>query len=181
MPLLLKAEAAISRFSTWIGYLCAILLLLLIANVFYDVVARYVFNSVSIGMQEMEWHLYATMFLLGVSYAVSTEGHVRVDLFYERMSPKRRAVIDLTGSVVLLIPFALLVFWFGIDFTWQAWEIDEGSGDPGGLPNRWIIKGMIPFSFLAMAISGLGMMLRSINILRGYHQEETVRTTSHIS
>ena len=181
MSFLLKAEAAITRFSTWIGYVCGILLLLLIANVFYDVVARYVFNSVSIGMQEMEWHLYASMFLLGVSYAISTEGHVRVDLIYERLSPKRRAVIDLTGSLALLLPFALMVFWFGIDFTWQAWDIDEGSGDPGGLPNRWIIKGMIPFSFLAMAISGLGMMLRSINILRGHHQEVVVKTTSHIS
>jgi TRAP-type mannitol/chloroaromatic compound transport system permease small subunit len=157
------------------------LLLLLIANVFYDVVARYVFNSVSIGMQEMEWHLYASMFLLGVSYAISTEGHVRVDLIYERLSPKRRAIIDLTGSLALLMPFTLMVFWFGIDFTWQAWDIDEGSGDPGGLPNRWIIKGMIPLSFLAMAISGLGMALRSINILRGHHLEEEVRTTSHIS
>ena len=181
MSILLKAEAAITRFSTWIGYVCGILLLLLIANVFYDVVARYVFNSVSIGMQEMEWHLYASMFLLGVSYAISTEGHVRVDLIYERLSPKRRAVIDLTGSLVLLLPFTLMVFWYGIDFTWQAWDIDEGSGDPGGLPNRWIIKGMIPFSFLAMAISGLGMALRSINILRGHHLEEEVRTTSHIS
>ncbi len=121
------------------------------------------------------------MFLLGVSYAISTEGHVRVDLIYERLSQKRRAIIDLTGSLVLLLPFALMVFWYGIDFTWQAWDIDEGSGDPGGLPNRWIIKGMIPFSFLAMAISGLGMMLHSINILRGYHLEEPVRTTSHIS
>ncbi|MGD8556524.1 MAG: TRAP transporter small permease subunit [Chromatiales bacterium] len=181
MSLLLKAEAAITRFSTWIGYVCGILLLLLIANVFYDVVARYVFNSVSIGMQEMEWHLYASMFLLGVSYAISTEGHVRVDLIYERLSPKRRAIIDLTGSLALLMPFTLMVFWFGIDFTWQAWDIDEGSGDPGGLPNRWIIKGMIPLSFLAMAISGLGMALRSINILRGHHLEEEVRTTSHIS
>jgi TRAP-type mannitol/chloroaromatic compound transport system permease small subunit len=104
-----------------------------------------------------------------------------VDLFYERLSQKRRAIIDLTGSLVLLIPFTLMVFWYGIDFTWQAWDIDEGSGDPGGLPNRWIIKGMIPFSFLAMAISGLGMMLRSINILRGHHPEELPRTTSHIS
>lgn len=181
MSLLLKTETAISRFSTWIGYLCAILLLLLIANVFYDVIMRYLFNDVSIGMQEMEWHLYAAMFLLGVSYGISTEGHVRVDVIYERLSPKRRAIIDLTGSILLMIPFTLMVAWYGIDFTWQAYDIDEGSGDPGGLPNRWIIKGVIPLSFLAMAISGLGMMLRSINTLRGYHLDEEVKTTSHIS
>ena len=179
--MLLKLEDWIRTFSHFLGNVAGILFILLLFNVFYDVIARYVFNSVSIGMQEMEWHLYASMFLLGVSYGIATEGHVRVDLVYERLSPKRRAIIDLTGSLVLLMPFALMVFWYGIDFTWQAWDIDEGSGDPGGLPNRWIIKGMIPFSFLAMAISGLGMMLRSINILRGYHQDEAVKTTSHIS
>jgi TRAP-type mannitol/chloroaromatic compound transport system permease small subunit len=179
--MLLKLEDWIRRFSNLLGNIAGILFILLLFNVFYDVVARYVFNSVSIGMQEMEWHLYASMFLLGVSYGIASEGHVRVDLIYERLSPKRKAIIDLTGSVVLLIPFALLVFWYGIDFTWQAWDIDEGSGDPGGLPNRWIIKGMIPFSFLTMAISGLGMMLHSINILRGYHREEEAKTVSHIS
>jgi TRAP-type mannitol/chloroaromatic compound transport system permease small subunit len=179
--MLLKLENWITRFSYLLGNIAGILFIILLFNVFYNVVARYVFNSVSIGMQEMEWHLYASMFLLGVSYGIASEGHVRVDLFYERLSQKRRAIIDLTGSLVLLIPFTLMVFWYGIDFTWQAWDIDEGSGDPGGLPNRWIIKGMIPFSFLAMAISGLGMMLRSINILRGHHPEELPRTTSHIS
>ena len=179
--MLLKLENWITRFSYLLGNIAGILFIILLFNVFYNVVARYVFNTVSIGMQEMEWHLYASMFLLGVSYGIASEGHVRVDLFYERLSQKRRAIIDLTGSLVLLIPFTLMVFWYGIDFTWQAWDIDEGSGDPGGLPNRWIIKGMIPFSFLAMAISGLGMMLRSINILRGHHPEELPRTTSHIS
>jgi TRAP-type mannitol/chloroaromatic compound transport system permease small subunit len=179
--MLLKLEDWIAKFSHILGNVAGLLFILLLFNVFYDVVARYVFNSVSIGMQEMEWHLYASMFLLGVSYGIATEGHVRVDVIYERLSPKRRAIIDLTGSIVLLIPFTLMVAWYGIDFTWQAYDIDEGSGDPGGLPNRWIIKGVIPFSFLAMAISGIGMMLRSINTLRGYHLEEEVRTTSHIS
>ncbi|MEJ2308434.1 MAG: TRAP transporter small permease subunit [Gammaproteobacteria bacterium] len=179
--MLLKLEDWIRTFSIFLGKVAGILFILLLFNVFYDVVARYVFNSVSIGMQEMEWHLYSSMFLLGVSYGIASEGHVRVDLIYERLSPKRRAIIDLTGSLVLLMPFALMVAWYGIDFTWQAWDIDEGSGDPGGLPNRWIIKGMIPFSFFAMAISGFGMMLHSVNILRGYHREEAVKTTSHIS
>ena len=179
--MLLKLEHWIANMSRFFGNLAGLLFILLLFNVFYDVIARYVFNTVSIGMQEMEWHLYASMFLLGVSYGISTEGHVRVDLFYERLSPQRKAIIDLTGSIVLLIPFALMVAWYGIDFTWQAWDIDEGSGDPGGLPNRWIIKGMIPFAFFAMAISGIGMMLRSINILRGYHLEEEIETTHHIS
>ena len=151
---LLQLENAINRFSAWLGKVAAVLFLLLLCNVFYDVITRYVFNDVSIGMQEMEWHLYAAMFLLGVPYAIRTEGHVRVDVIYERLSPRRRAWIDILGSLFLLLPFALLVGWYGVGFAHEAWALGETSGDPGGLPYRWIIKSVIPFSFFSMAISG---------------------------
>ena len=164
--MLLKLERWINRLSEILGRIAGLLLLLLVLNVFYDVVARYIFNSVSIGMQELEWHLYATMFLLGVPYAITRDGHVRVDIIYERLSLKRKALIDLVGSITLLLPFALMVSWCGIDFTWQAYDIGEGSGDPGGLPYRWVIKSMIPFAFLAIVIAATGTILKSINILR---------------
>ena len=112
--MLLKLEDWIRTFSHFLGNVAGILFILLLFNVFYDVIARYVFNSVSIGMQEMEWHLYASMCLLGVSYGIATEGHVRVDLVYDRLSPSRRAIIDLTVSHVLLMPFALMVFWLSL-------------------------------------------------------------------
>lgn len=169
---LLKLENAINRFSDLLGKIAAVLFVLLLFNVFYDVIARYVFNDVSIGMQEMEWHLYAAMFLLGVPYAIRTEGHVRVDVIYERLSSRQRAWIDIVGVLVLLLPFSLLVGWYGIGFAHEAYALGETSGDPGGLPYRWIIKAVIPFAFFSMAISGIGLLLKSINILRGVEDSD---------
>lgn len=169
---LLKLENAINKFSDWLGVISATLFILLLCNVFYDVVMRYLFNDVSIGMQELEWHLYASIFLLGVPYALKTGGHVRVDLIYEGLSFRKKAWIDLLGTLIFLLPFTLLVVWYGIGFAMEAYNLGETSGDPGGLPYRWIIKSMIPISFLCMAISGTGLLLRSVNTLRGLHTEE---------
>lgn len=148
-----------------LGHLSSVLFLLLLANVVYDVVMRYVFNDVSIAMQELEWHLFSAVFLFGVPYAVKTHGHVRVDIFYERFSVQTQAIIDILGVLFWLLPFSLLVAWYGVDFAYQAYDIGEKSGDPGGLPYRWIIKAVIPISFLFIAISGIGLILHSVERL----------------
>ena len=167
---LLKVEHLFNRFSDWIGTFSAVLLLLLIANVFYDVVMRYVFNDVSIGMQEMEWHLYSMIFLFGVAYTLKADGHVRVDVIYERLSVKRRAIIDILGTLVFIWPFCFLVASYGIGFAYEAYDIGEMSGDPGGLPYRWVIKGMISLSFVCVLISSLGFLLRAINEYLGLRE-----------
>lgn len=168
--MLIKLENAINTFSTWLGRFAAMLLILLLINVFYDVIMRYLFNDVSIGMQELEWHLYAAIFMFGISYAMRVDGHVRVDIFYERWSATRRAWINIFGTVIFLLPFCALVAYYGVNFSYEAFLLNEQSGDPGGLPYRFIIKGVIPLAFMCMIISGLGMLLHNINILRGHHQ-----------
>ena len=157
----MNLEQTIHRITQGVGKLSAILLLLLLLNVFYDVIMRYLFNDVSIGMQELEWHLYATVFLLGISYTLSQDGHVRVDLIYNQLSPRRQAMVDIGGTLLLLIPFALLISWYGIGFVADSYQLGEGSGDPGGLPHRWIIKSMIPLAFILLIISSFGFMQRA--------------------
>lgn len=164
--LLQKVETAINHFSEALGKFTALLFILLLCNVFYDVIMRYLFNDVSIGMQEMEWHLYATIFLLGIPYTLYKDGHVRVDIIYDNLNPRKQAWIDLLGTLFLLIPFTILVTRYGIDFTIESFQLGERSGDPGGLPFRWLIKAVIPFAFIAITISGLGLILKSINTLR---------------
>jgi TRAP-type mannitol/chloroaromatic compound transport system permease small subunit len=166
-PKTVRAERAFNRFSDLIGTFSAILLLLLVANVFYDVIMRYLLNDVSIGMQELEWHLYSMIFLFGVAYTLRADGHVRVDFIYERLSQKRRALIDIVGILVFLSTFCFLVAASGIGFASAAYDINEMSGDPGGLPFRWLIKGMISLSFVCVMISSFGFMLRSVNVYRG--------------
>ncbi|GIB66885.1 TRAP transporter small permease subunit [Vibrio cholerae] len=163
MRSLIYVERLFNRLSDLLGWLSSILFILLVANVVYDVVMRYAFNDVSIAFQELEWHLFAMVFLLGIPYAIKAGGHVRVDLFYERLSMKAQAVIDILGTLFFLLPFCLLVVYFGIDFAKESYALGETSGDPGGLPYRWIIKAMIPLSFTFMAISGVGLIIHSLN------------------
>nr|VFK52100.1 MAG: TRAP-type mannitol/chloroaromatic compound transport system, small permease component [Candidatus Kentron sp. TUN]VFK52144.1 MAG: TRAP-type mannitol/chloroaromatic compound transport system, small permease component [Candidatus Kentron sp. TUN] len=167
MSKLLKAERILDRFSDGIGTFSAILLVPLLINIFYDVVMRYLFNDVSIGMQELEWHLYSTIFLFGIAYTLKVDGHVRVDVIYERLAPRHRAVIDMLGTVFFIWPFCFLIANYGIEFAKNAYDIKEMSGDPGGLPYRWIIKSMIPVSFLCVLISSLGFFLRALNQFLG--------------
>jgi TRAP-type mannitol/chloroaromatic compound transport system permease small subunit len=95
-----------------------------------------------------------------------------VDLIYERQSLKAKAWIDLIGTLIFLLPFTLLVCYYGVDFVRESFEMSEQSGDPGGLPYRWLIKSMIPLAFFSMAVSGIGMVLHSINTIRGFHSEQ---------
>jgi len=169
--MLIQAERALNRFSDILGFVSAILFILMLFNVFIDVVMRYAFNDVSIAMQETEWHLFAAMFMLGVPYTLRAEGHVRVDLIFERVSEKAQAWIDIFGCLVLLFPFCLLVGYYGIDFAKEAYELGETSGDPGGLSHRWIIKSVISFAFFSTAIAGLGLLVTRINELRGIKHE----------
>lgn len=178
MRKLVYIERLFNRFGDLLGWLSSILFILLLVNVVYDVVMRYAFNDVSIAFQEMEWHLFSAVFLLGVPYAIKAGGHVRVDLFYERLSNKAQAIIDLLGTLIFLLPFCLLVAWYGIDFAKESYLLGETSGDPGGLPYRWIIKAMIPLSFFFMAVSGVGLLLHSLNkifnphLLHSYTQDK---------
>lgn len=135
-----------------IGQFCVVLMLLMVANVFYDVLMRYFFNDVSIGMQELEWHLFAAMFMFGIGYTLKEDAHVRVDIFYEKLLPHTQAVIDLIASVCFALPFTLIVMNYGYSYAFDAYDMMEGSPDPGGLPYRWIIRSVVPLSNLFLLI-----------------------------
>jgi len=164
-----------------IGGIAAIAMVLMLLNVFYDVLMRYFFKNSSIGMQEMEWHLFAVVFLFGMAYALKEDGHVRVDMFYERMTPKRQALINMVGAFIFIVPFSIIIINSGYAFALDALELNEISGDPGGLTNRWIIKGAIATSFVFLLISTVSFVLKngavlfdSQNIKRHEHKEEVL-------
>lgn len=155
----------LDRFIDYVGNIAAIAMVLMLLNVFYDVLMRYFFKNSSIGMQEMEWHLFAVVFLFGMAYALKEDGHVRVDMFYENMKPKKQAWINIIGSIIFIIPFSLIIFNSGFDFAAGAYEMGEISGDPGGLTNRWIIKSAIATSFVFLLIATLSFILKNGSII----------------
>ena len=148
------------------GKILAVVFLLMTINVFYDVVMRYFFHNSSVGMQEMEWHLFSIVILYGVSVALLDEGHVRVDFLYDRYHYKTRAVINIIGTVFFLMPLACLVMFGSFDFVKDSYEIKEISENPGGLPYRFAIKAMIPVSFGVLIFTAIGYTIKNILLFK---------------
>lgn len=167
--MLLKLERGFDKFANLIGTITAFAMVLMILNVSYDVIMRYFFRSGSIAMQEMEWHLFSVIILLGISYTLKEDGHVRVDLIYDQFTPKRKALINMVGVVAFIFPIALLVGLSSINNAHEAFLSNEMSGDPGGLPYRWIVKALIPLSFLLLIITSIGFFIKNLNVFKGFH------------
>ena len=115
---------------------------------------------------EVQWYLFSLIFLLGAAYGLNHDVHVRVDVMYERLGKKKRALIDLIGTLVFLIPFSLVMLYVSWPTVWNSFSIREASPDPGGLP-RWPIKIVILVSFVLLTLQGVSQIVKQIEVLRG--------------
>ena len=152
----------IDTLNEWIGRGVAWVSLGLVLVVFVDVVMRYAFKTSFVFTQELEWHLFAFIFLIGAGYTLLHDGHVRVDIFYQRLSPKSRAWVNLLGVLVFLIPGCLMVITTSWKFVYNSYSILEGSPDPGGIPYRFIVKSTITVGFILLLLQGLSLGLHSL-------------------
>ncbi len=159
-------EKYINHAVDMVGSITGVFLVLMVLNISFDVMMRYVFHNSSVAMQEMEWHLFSIIFLFGISVTLKDEGHVRVDFLYERFSPKVKAIINITGTLLFLIPLSMLICYASFEFVQDAWVSNEISGDPGGLPYRWLIKAMIPLSFSFLILTSIGYILQNIKLYK---------------
>lgn len=159
-------EKAIARIVDAVGIILAVALVLMVLNVAFDVMMRYAFRASSVGMQEMEWHIFAIIILYGVGVALKNEGHVRVDFIYDRLPKRKQAMINIIGTLFFLMPLTLLILFGSFDFVMDAYTSHEISEDPGGLPYRWIIKSMIPVSLGFLLLSAAGYVLHNIALYR---------------
>ncbi len=149
---------------------------LLVAVIFVDVVMRYAFNTSFVFTQELEWHLFAFIFLIGAGYTLLHDGHVRVDIVYQRLGPKGRAWVNLAGVLLFLIPGCLMVITTSWKFVANSFAIMEGSPDPGGIPYRFLIKGCIPVGFGLLLLQGVSLGIHSLLQILGL---ETVEEEGH--
>ena len=165
--MLLRLERYFDRFSDLMGWIACFLNLVMLVNVFYDAIMRYFFRSGSIALQEMEWHLFSIVFLFGMAFTLKEDAHVRVDVLYDQFSPRWKAVVNIAGALFFLIPLSVLIVNGSYWFVKEAYEVNEVSGDPGGLAYRWLIKSAIPASFVFLIVSACRFIVRNINIFRG--------------
>ncbi len=126
-----------------------------------NVLMRYLFNTGSVAMQELEWHLMAPVSLLCIAYAIKHEGHIRVDILYARMRPRTQQIIDLI-SCLCALALCVVIVHLSIPYVMQSYSIGEGSPNPGGLPYRWIVKSMIPLGFFFLGLQSLASVLRAL-------------------
>ena len=133
--------------------------LAMIALVAVNVLLRYAFSFGSVWAQELEWHLLAALILLGMSYALQRGENVRVDLFYAGFSARKKFVVDVVSALLILV-IALIFIKLSLAYVAQAWAIGEKSPDPGGIPWRWAVKGLIPLGYILLALQSVGALLR---------------------
>jgi TRAP-type mannitol/chloroaromatic compound transport system permease small subunit len=157
----------IDALNEWVGRVVAWATAVVVVVVFVDVVMRYVFNTSFVFTQELEWHLFAFIFLMGAGATLLKDGHVRVDIFYQRAGPKARAWINLIGVVLFLIPGCYMIVATSLRFVHSSYAVLEGSPDPGGIPYRFILKACIPAGFTLVLLQGIALGIRSFFIIIG--------------
>jgi TRAP-type mannitol/chloroaromatic compound transport system permease small subunit len=150
-----------------IGRAVSWLWVVLIAIIMVNVVMRYVLNLGLIVFEELQWHIYAVGFMIGLSFGVVGDRHVRIDVLADRFAPRTRAWIELLGLVLFLIPFAALIAWDAIPFVTRSWQMGEVSVAPGGLPARWALKSVIIIALVLLAIAAFSRLTRVSAFLFG--------------
>ena len=157
--------AGVERFVDRVGQATSWLALVIVALMSINVVLRYFFSIGSVWSQEMEWHLLVPLILFGSAYALLHGDHVRVDIIYGKRSPRTQAWIDFV-SALLGAAIAALFIYYSLNYVQQAYVIDEGSPDPGGLPHRYLLKALIPIGFALFLVQSLAMAMKSFRRAR---------------
>jgi TRAP-type mannitol/chloroaromatic compound transport system permease small subunit len=155
----------IDRFNTAIGRAVAWLAVAIVFTQFVLVVARYIFDLGSIWLTESVTYGHATLIMLAAAWTLSAGGHVRVDVFYAHASARTRAIVDLLGSLLLLLPFMLMLLWLSVPYAARSWAILERSQEVGGLPLVFLLKSLLPLFALLMALQGVAQAIRAASLL----------------
>ena len=162
----------INRLNERIGCYASWLTLLLVLLTFLVVVMRYVFNIGAIAVQESLLYLHSLIFLLGASYTLKHNGHVRVDIFYRPMSAVRKAWVNLLGILLLLLPVCIFIFLISWQYVSSSWSYYEGSREAGGLDAVYLLKSLLLIMPVFVSLQGLAEILHSILIIRGLVESE---------
>ena len=152
-------------FIDWSGRTVSWLSLFLVLVTFIVVVLRYVFDSGSIALQETTTYFHATIFLVGMAYTLQHNAHVRVDIFYSRLSKQGQAWVDLCGALFLLLSFMLFISWISWEYIADSWAVMEGSREAGGLPGVYLLKSLILVMTSLLSLQALTQVARNIETI----------------
>ena len=156
----------INQLNTKLAKLCALLIWLLMLIMAGIVAMRYIFNHGSVAAQEILIYLHAFVFLMGAGYTLNAESHVRVDVFYRRLSTKQKAYINLLGTLIFLMPFAVAIGYYAWDYVSIAWEKREASSEAGGLAFLYLLKSLLVLFPILMALTAVAYALTAYRTIQ---------------
>jgi len=136
--------------------------------IIWAVIGRYAFDHGSVLLEEVQWHLAGIGWLLGLAYTLVVDDHVRVDVIHERLSLKAQAWVELLGLLFLLLPFLGLAVYEMVPYAVSSWEVNETSQAPAGLSHRWVLKGILAFSFALIIVAAVSRLLKVTALLFGF-------------
>lgn len=148
------------------GRLISWLTLFIVLITFIVVILRYIFNIGSIALQESISYMHAFVFMLGAAYTLKHDSHVRVDIFYRKMSAKNKALVDLVGTLLLLFPVCLFIFFSSWDYVLTSWSQFEESGEAGGLAYVYILKTALLIMPVLLIVQGTALSLKSLFLIQ---------------
>jgi TRAP-type mannitol/chloroaromatic compound transport system permease small subunit len=177
MSFLRRFSVAIDGLNDRIGAAIRWLALIMVLVGAFNAIARYLTRYTGVALSsnaylDLQWYFFSLIFLLGAAYGLNHDVHVRVDVLYSRLSHKARAWIDLAGTVLFLLPFALVMLWVSWPAVRNSWAIHETSPDPGGLP-RYPIKAVILVSFVLLVLQALSQAVKQVDVIRGESSAES--------
>jgi TRAP-type mannitol/chloroaromatic compound transport system permease small subunit len=158
----------LDRFAEATGRSIAWLTLGMVLITFTVVILRYLFHTGSIALQESVSYLHATVFMLGAAYTLKHDGHVRVDILYQKFTPRTRAWVDLLGTLLLLFPVCLFILFASLEYVADSWAIQEGSREAGGLDGVFLLKTAIPVMAVLLLLQGCSIVLHKLLQLAGH-------------
>jgi TRAP-type mannitol/chloroaromatic compound transport system permease small subunit len=167
---MLRVARGIDRVTGVIGRAVSWLVLLMVVVGAFNAVARYLGRYIGVNLSsnaylELQWYLFSIVFLLGAAYTLREDAHVRVDVFFGRLSARGRSIINIGGTLLFLMPFSIFILWVANPVIRASWRIREGSPDPGGLP-RYPLKAMIIVCFALLLLQAVSQLLKDVHVLR---------------
>ena len=162
LKIFLNISKTTERLVIFFGKLGSWLAIPLISIIIFDIITRRFFVLGSTKLQEMEWHLHTSLFLLVLGYAYLKDAHVRIEIVREQFSTMLKAILETLGICLFLIPYTVLVIYFGIDFVSRSFSMNEVSSALTGLSHRWIIKSFIPIGMFLLFLAGVSLLIKNI-------------------
>ena len=167
MKSLFQLATLLEKIVNFLGRIGAWMMIPLMLVIVYDVIMRHFFVIGSTQLQELEWHLHGALFLLCLGWAYNRNSHVRIEILYDTFKVRSHALIELLGCLLFLIPYSVALIYFGVDYFGASYMFDEHAASATGLPNRWIIKGIMVLGFSTLFMAGLSRTLMVIAFLFG--------------